>query len=49
MKRTEWLSTGDNGNNERPDFNYGSCTTVVIGDSDNYNAGTMDIVLVIFL
>lgn len=46
MKRSTWLTTGDGGNNNRPDFDYGTCTTVVIGDSDNYNSGTFDVILV---
>lgn len=45
-KRSEWLRIGDFGIADRDKFTFGTCTTVVIADSDSYNNGVFDIVLV---
>lgn len=36
IKRAEWLVTGDGPNNGRENFVFGTCTTIAVGDSDNY-------------
>lgn len=45
-KRSEWLAVGDGNLDERGDFIFGTCTTIVVADSDSYHTGIFDIVLV---